>query len=140
MLYYGGNAMTRIKRKAFASILLIIIIFSAISNLFVSKATGDGTTYIDKLETQMQRDVAGNKDANDATFSLLSSVATVVKVVAVGIAIIMLIVIAMKYMLAAPGEKAEIKKSAIVYIIGAVVLFAVSGILAIIQKFSTIVT
>ena len=138
MLYYGGNAMTRIKRKAFASILLII--FSAISNLFVSKATGDATTYIDKLETQMQRDVTGNKDANDATFSLLSSVATVVKVVAVGIAIIMLIVIAMKYMLAAPGEKAEIKKSAVVYIIGAVVLFAVSGILAIIQKFSTIVT
>ena len=132
--------MTRIKRKAFASILLIIIIFSAISNLFVSKATGDATTYIDKLETQMQRDVTGNKDANDATFSLLSSVATVVKVVAVGIAIIMLIVIAMKYMLAAPGEKAEIKKSAVVYIIGAVVLFAVSGILAIIQKFSTIVT
>jgi hypothetical protein len=42
----------------------------------------------------------------------------------------------MKYMMAAPGDKAEIKKSAVIYVVGAIVLFAVGGILSIIQKFA----
>ena len=53
------------------------------------------------------------------------------------IAIIMLIVLAIKYISAAPGDKAEIKKHAVVYVVGAVVLFAATGILQIIKKFST---
>ena len=40
----------------------------------------------------------------------------------------MLIVLAMKYMMSAPGERADIKKHAVVYVVGAVV--------GIIQKFS----
>ena len=48
----------------------------------------------------------------------------------------MLIVLAMKYMTAAPSERASIKKSAIMYVIGAVVMFAAAGILGIIQNFA----
>ena len=43
-------------------------------------------------------------------------------------------------MSAAPGEKAEIKKSAVVYVVGAIVLFAVTGLLTIIEKFATVIT
>ena len=52
------------------------------------------------------------------------------------IAVIMLIVLAIKYISAAPSEKADIKKSATIYIVGAVLLFAASGVLAIIQGFA----
>ena len=45
-------------------------------------------------------------------------------------------IIAMKYMSAAPGDKAEIKKSATIYVTGAVILFASAGILNIISEFS----
>ncbi len=48
----------------------------------------------------------------------------------------MLLVVAMKYMTAAPGEKADIKKSAVAYVVGAITLFAVTGILGIIEEFS----
>lgn len=48
----------------------------------------------------------------------------------------MLIVLAMKYMVAAPGDKADIKKHAIVYVVGAIVLFATTQILEIIAKFA----
>lgn len=48
----------------------------------------------------------------------------------------MLIILAIKYMSAAPGEKADIKKSAVVYVIGAVVLFAAVGIMQVIKQFS----
>ena len=39
-------------------------------------------------------------------------------------------------MMAAPGDRADIKKHAVVYVVGAVVLFASTGILSIIQMFS----
>ena len=49
----------------------------------------------------------------------------------------MLIVLAVKYMLSAPNDKAEIKKHAVVYVVGSILLFSVSGVLGIIQKFAT---
>ena len=52
-------------------------------------------------------------------------------------AVVMLLALAMKYMISAPSEKADIKKSATVYIVGAIVLFGVSGILSIIENFSS---
>ena len=54
-----------------------------------------------------------------------------------GVAITMLLVLAMKYMSAAPSEKADIKKHAVVYVVGAVVMFAASGLLTIIGNFAS---
>ena len=48
----------------------------------------------------------------------------------------MITVLAMKYMLAAPSEKADIKKHAIPYVVGAIIMFSVSGILSILQNFA----
>ena len=45
--------------------------------------------------------------------------------------------IAIKYITSAPSDKASIKKQAVVYVIGAIVLFATSAILGIIREFST---
>lgn len=57
-----------------------------------------------------------------------------VQVVAVAVAVIMLIVLGVKYMSAAPSDKADIKKSATGYILGAVLLFGASGVLGIIKN------
>ena len=46
----------------------------------------------------------------------------------------MLIVLAIKYISAAPGDKAEIKKHAVVYVVGALVLFGASGIIEVIKQ------
>ena len=40
-------------------------------------------------------------------------------------------------MTAAPGEKADIKKHAIPYVVGAVIMFACTGILTIIENFAS---
>ena len=53
-----------------------------------------------------------------------------------GVAVTMLVMVAIKYMSAAPGEKADIKKHAVIYVVGAIVMFASTGILGIIQKFA----
>ena len=66
----------------------------------------------------------------------ITTIVTIIRIVGVCIAIVMLLTIAMKYMTAAAGEKAEIKKSAVQYVVGAIVLFAAVGILGIINDFS----
>lgn len=69
--------------------------------------------------------------------TIVGSIIVVIRIVGVGIAIIMTTYVAIKYMSAAPNEKAEFKKSATGLIVGAVVLFATSGILGIIADFAT---
>lgn len=61
----------------------------------------------------------------------------IIQVVAVAVALIMLIVLAIKYMAASPSEKADVKKSLTVYIVGALILFAGAGLLNIVQKVAT---
>lgn len=80
----------------------------------------------------------GNTSGNTAgTFSsILNTILGIVQVIGVAVAVIMLIVLAIKYISAAPGDKAEIKKHAVVYIVGAVVLFGASGLLGIIKNFT----
>lgn len=68
--------------------------------------------------------------------SILNTFLGLAQVIGIAIAVIMLIVLAIKYISAAPGDKAEIKKHAVVYIVGAVVLFAASGIIQIIKTFA----
>ena len=59
----------------------------------------------------------------------------IVQVVAVGMAAIMLVFLAIKYMTSSVNEKAEIKKHAVVYVVGAIIAFAASGILEIFKDF-----
>lgn len=78
-------------------------------------------------------------DTNNASgvTNMFNSVIGIVQVVGTGIAIIMLIVLAIKYLTAAPEGKAEIKKSAIIYVVAAVILFAAVNILAAIQSWAS---
>ncbi len=59
----------------------------------------------------------------------------IVQVVAIAVAVIMLVVLAIKYLTSSPNEKADVKKSAMTYVIGAVVLFGSSALLGVIKGF-----
>ena len=76
-------------------------------------------------------------DTADAARNISQQIIGVVQVVGIAVAVIMLIVVAIKYISAAPNDKAEIKKHAVVYVVGAFVLFAASGILEIIKGFAS---
>ena len=77
-----------------------------------------------------------NSGTATAAKNITGTILGVVQVIGVAIAVIMLIVLAIKYISAAPNDKAEIKKHAVVYVVGAVVLFAASGIIGIIRGFA----
>ena len=76
-------------------------------------------------------------NASKAMRNIINGVLSVVQVIGMGVAVIMLVVLAIKYISASPGDKADIKKHAVVYVVGAVVLFAASGILGSIRSFAT---
>ena len=80
-----------------------------------------------------------NTGTSDAIKAIMGAALTVAQVVGVGVAVIMLIVLAIKYISAAPNDKAEIKKHAVVYVVGAIVLFAASGILQVMKKAANII-
>ena len=90
-----------------------------------------------KSVTQFDGEANQDEDLNEKTRKIVGSIISVVRIVAVGVAIIMLAFVAMKYMTAAPGDRADIKKHAVVYVVGAVVLFGSAGIIGIIQDFAT---
>lgn len=73
---------------------------------------------------------------NDLTNKSLATIISVIRIAGLGIAVTILTVIAIKYMIASPGDRADIKKHAVPFVIGAVVLFGTSGIISIIAKFA----
>lgn len=85
-----------------------------------------------------QAGASGEDSVVNPVTNIAGSVITIARVICAAVAVAMLAILGMKYMMAAPGEKADIKKHAVVYIVGAVVMFACTGILTIIQQFATV--
>lgn len=75
-------------------------------------------------------------EAQDKVSDVAGNIIGIIQIVGTAIAIIMLIYLGIKYVIAAPDEKANIKKSALIYVVAAVFIFAAVNILAIIQDFS----
>ncbi len=78
--------------------------------------------------------------ADGALGNIGGMILMVAQVIGTSVAVIMLIVLAIKYISAAPNDKAEIKKHAVVYIVGAIVLFAASALLGILRSFTNGIT
>lgn len=116
--------------KVMAVILLAVMIVASV-------ATSVNAMSFDEIDTDYIAN--GAQDTSGAASSInriVGSILTIVQVIGCGVAVIMLIVLAIKYISAAPGDKADIKKHAVVYVVGAIVLFAASGILQIVKNFA----
>ena len=107
--------------------LMIIYILFTFSNAVF--ATGSGTMDPSQFEDK-------ENPIDEATDSISKNIIGVLRIVGATVAIVILLVIAMKYMVAAPGDKADIKKSLIPYLIGAIIIFGAIGILQIIESIS----
>ena len=117
--------------KVMAVILLAVMIVASVCT------SVDALSFSEVDTTSVTKDAADTSGAAESINRIVGSVLTIVQVVGMGVAVIMLIVLAIKYISAAPGDKADIKKHAVVYVVGAVVLFAASGILQIVKNFAS---
>ena len=122
--------MTKRMVRIMVAILLVAVIGVLSVKSFAAVSFSDVS--INNLTSNAQDSTGAAESVN----AMIGSILTVAQVIGVGVAVIMLIVLAIKYISAAPGDKADIKKHAVVYVVGAVVLFAASGILQIIKNFA----
>lgn len=123
------------KKKSILKVILItlmIVLFLGISQVCNADTGGDDPFDITKFENGDVPDTVTN-----LTNNTLGTAIGIAQIAGVGIAITILTVIAIKYMLASPGDRADIKKNAVPFVIGAVVLFGASGILGILADFAS---
>lgn len=110
-------------------ILIISIIFIIFMLFFYQSSFAAYSTNIE--------DFGGKtSDASDKISASLGKTLNIVQIISLGMAIIMLIALAIKYMAASASDRAEIKKHAVIYVVGAVLMFGASGIIQIIRTFA----
>ena len=119
------------KTKILRKVLICIFIL-----LFLVFCVNQNYLYATDWQNLNQFDGNSNDKLNTSAKNIVGAILNVTRIIGTGVAIIMLIAVAMKYMMSAPGERADIKKHAVPYVVGAVVLFGSVGILSIIQNFT----
>jgi hypothetical protein len=117
--------------KIVVVMLLAVMLTITFSQLVSADAIDPSTGSISEIYSQ--KDTSG---ASNAAANIIGMIINIAQVIGMGVAVIMLIVLAIQYIAASPEGKAEIKKNATIYIVGAIILFAASGILGIIRKFA----
>lgn len=115
----------------------IVIICSLLLLANISTVCFASESHSSEIMDFIEKEHTDTSDASEKITDLIVDLVFIARIIAICIAITILLVLAMKYMTAAPGDKADIKKSAIVYVVGAFVLFGAQGILGLIAEFAT---
>lgn len=109
------------KKKSIYNKIISICVLIILSTIFISNIANASVSDI----------VDPTSDATEYFKNPISIILGIAQVIAIGLGAIMLIVLAIKYMSSAPGDKAEIKQHAVVYLVGAIIAFGASGIMEI---------
>lgn len=113
--------------KIISILLLALLVVSFVAtNVY---ASGD---ILSGVKPDATGDTGGRLQVKNASNTILG----IIQIAGTAVAIGMVLFLGIKYMMAAPDEKASIKKSSTMYIIGAVILFAATNIVTIIAKFA----
>lgn len=124
-----------IKKIKFLYVFLILLLIFVSSGSVISNAVTDtGVSAINKFMNTASN-YTDTEQVSTAE-NVIGSIIYIMQIISVGVATIMLIVLGMKYIMSSIDERAEIKKHATVYVIGAIIIFGANGIVAIIRKFS----
>ena len=114
------------KRKIVFIIIMTVYLILSICNITFASDNFNFTQF----------DSNNNSDVDSVTKNFMGTGIGVIRVVATGISIVMLSYIGIKYMTAAPSEKADFKKSATIFVVGAILVFAAGNILDILVSFA----
>lgn len=116
--------------KVISTLLLAIMLVTSIAGTVFADSTTD---VLNKLKGD------GNVETNSLT-TVGNNVVTIINVVGIVIAVIILLIIGIKYMIGSASEKAEYKKTMIPYIVGAVLIFAGTSLVRVIYSLANSVS
>lgn len=105
-------------------LVIAMMLVSTLSAVFATGAAG------------VLKELNGNTGAATAVTKTANNIIGIVQVICYAAAVIMLVLVGVKFITASPEGKAEIKKSAIQYVIGAIIVFAAGALLGVISNLS----
>ena len=116
--------------KIISTLLLVVMLVTSIAGTVFADSTTD---VLDKLKGD------GKVETNSLT-TVGNNVVTIINVVGIVVAVIILLIIGIKYMMGSASEKAEYKKTMIPYIVGAVLIFAGTSLVRVIYSLANSVS
>ena len=116
-------------KKLFKIICIFMIIFSIFCLI------QNNISYASMVSIDIDGFEGNDSTGTEKVSSTLGQVLYVVQVIGAGMAVIMLICLAIKFVVSAPSERAELKKHMIIYVLGAVLMFGASAISAMVRNF-----
>lgn len=116
--------------KVISTLLLAIMLVTSIAGTVFADSTTD---VLNKIKGD------GNVETNSLT-TVGNNVVTIINVVGIVIAVIIMLIIGIKYMIGSASEKAEYKKTMIPYIVGAVLIFAGTSLVRVIYSLANSVS
>ena len=119
-------------KKRIVNILKVLIILEIIFLLMNFMSYGSTYKMIDP-ETYNP----GNPTGGDKIFDIGNAIIGIIQFIGSGVSIIVLIIIGIQYMLGSVEERAEYKEKMQPYIIGAIMLFGITNILAVISNLAS---
>lgn len=116
-------------KKIFIIGIIFLIVLAMLTQAFAKVNPSDITS---KYKGSTGDDLQGA----DSVKNTIAGILDAVRIASAGVAIIMLTILGAKYMLSSPNDRAEIKKGATVYIVGAVVMMSASFLAKVIKEFT----
>ncbi len=114
--------------KILSMILIVMMVIASISSVVL--AAPDMTTAIDTIAN-------GNGDQPDQVITLGATIVTIMQTVGIVVAVVVLLILGIKYMMGSAEEKAEYKKTMIPYLVGAILIFASTTIVHVVYNIAT---
>lgn len=117
-------------------IICISLLLICLSSILISVVNAEAfVTEENEFLTEAQE-----SKINDLTENSAKTAVTVIRIAGVTIAIVMILAISIKYMVSSAGDRADIKKHAVAYVVGAFILFGAVGILGALNNFANNIT
>lgn len=120
-------------RKIFS---LLIIVFLLMSMFYPISVFADDSG-IEGIKSAMSTiGSAPDSYETSSTATVINNVIGIMQLVGTGISLIVISILGIKYLLASPSDKADVKKNIMPILIGCILLFAAVQIVGIIENFS----
>lgn len=115
-----------------------VIVFFLICSVFMSFCSFVNAAADNPIDAMKDLKDGGtvNESATGKLKPIMNTIIGFIQIVGTGVSVIMVSVLGIKYMMAAPGEKADIKKQITPMVIGAFLLFAAVNIINAVAEFS----
>lgn len=123
------------KTKRVLKVLIVMLLLLSLSALICNNVNASSSSWFGNTMASIEDNSHPESQTGNSVTKIMGAIINIASIVGAGIAIIMLVVIGINYVSKGASGKAEAKKDLTSYIVGAVILFGVSGILKLLQMF-----